>query len=288
MKPYVTVVLPVYDSERYIRTSIESLLAQTIKNFEIVVVEDPPYDGTKRIIETFADKRIVYLRNQRRTGISGSRNKCIGLARGEYLFFTDDDCIVSANWVEQGLRSFLEFGCVGVEGKTLYVSEEYKPTYSDRVIENKRGGEFMTCNMAYKKSVIQRIGGFDERYTFLEDRDLALRVIKLGKIHFDPEMIVYHQKSVLGPREFLQRGKLVRNWVLIYKRFGEKKYLLWRIVHPLNLVAIIFPPLILGNLFIRRFRTKKDLVLLAFVYKRLMLERLSLWDMCARERVFLI
>lgn len=175
-----------------------------------------------------------------------------------------------------------------MEGKTYYISEEYKPTYSDKVIENKRGGEFMTCNMAYKKSVIERIGGSDERYTSLEDRDLALRAIKLGKIHFDPEMIVYHQKSILEPREFLQRGKIVRNWVLIYKRFGEKKYILWRIVNPLNLLAIFLPPLILGDLFIRRFRTKKDLVLLPFVCVRLVLERLSLWDMCARERVLLI
>jgi GT2 family glycosyltransferase len=252
------------------------------------VVEDPPYDRTKRIIETFEDKRIAYLRNQRRLGISGSRNKCVELAEGKYLFFTDGDCIVSADWIKQGLRSFADFGCAGVEGKTYYVSEEYQPSYSDRVVENKKGGEFMTCNIAYEKSVIMRIGGFDERYTCYEDRDLALRAAKFGKIHFNPKMIVYHQKSVLKPGEFVQMGRLIRNWVLIYKRFGDKKYILWRIVHPLNLVATIFPPLILGNFFIRRFRTKMDLVLLPFAYERLILERLSLWYMCAKERVLLI
>jgi glycosyltransferase involved in cell wall biosynthesis len=65
MKVDVTVALSVHNSERYIRACIESLLAQTFKNYEIVVVEDPPYDRTKRIIETFEDKRIVYLRNAR-------------------------------------------------------------------------------------------------------------------------------------------------------------------------------------------------------------------------------
>jgi GT2 family glycosyltransferase len=72
--------------------------------------------------------------------------------------------------------------CVGVEGKVCYVSEDYKPTFSDRVIQNRYGGQFLTGSMAYKKDVIERVGGFDERYTYLDDRDLALRAMKLGKI----------------------------------------------------------------------------------------------------------
>jgi GT2 family glycosyltransferase len=146
----------------------------------------------------------------------------------------------------------------------------------------------MTCNIAYKKSVIESVGGLDERYTYLEDRDLALRVLRLGRIHFNPEMIVYHQKITLNPKQFVQIGERIRNRVLLYKKLGEKKLFLWRIVYPLSLMVVIFPPLILGSFFRNRYKTREDFALFPFIYLRLIYERLNLWDMCAKERVFLI
>jgi len=142
--------------------------------------------------------------------------------------------------------------------------------------------------MAYKKSVIERIRGFDERYTYQEDRDLALRAMKLGKIIFNPEMIVFHQKVTLKPPQFVQGGKRARNRVLLYKKFGERKRMLWRIFNPSDLMSILFPPLIFGSLFIHRYKTKEDLGLFPFIYIRMIYQRLNLWDMCIRERVFLI
>lgn len=288
MRPDITVAISVYRAERYIRECLHSLLAQTIRNFEILIVEDPPFDRTKEIIDAFEDKGIRYFRNQRHLGISKSRNRCIELANGKYVFFTDDDCIVSENWIEQGLNSLLKSDCVGVEGKTYYVSEEYKPTRSDGVIASKKGEQFMTCNIAYKKSVLESIGGFDERFTYLEDRDLALRAKKLGKICFNPEMIVYHQKKSLKPNQFVQAGKRIRNRVLLYKKFKDKPLFIWRIAYPLDLAAIIFPPLIFGSFFRSRYKTKEDYALFPFIYVRLIYERLNFWDMCARERIFLI
>lgn len=278
----------VYNVEKYIRGCIKALLNQTIKDFEIVIVDDGSTDNTRKIIEDFDDKRIRYFRNKKNIGVAESRNKCIKLSRSENLFFTDGDCIVSKNWLEQGLKFLKEKGCVGVEGRTHYVAEDYKPTCSDRVIKNEKPGQFMTCNIAYKKSFVERIGGFDKRYIYNSDRDLALRVMKLGKISFNPDMIVYHQKRTLKPMQFVQFGKKIRNRVLLYKRFGERKFMLWRIVHPSNLMTILFPPLILVNFFRSRYRTKEDLVLFPFIYVKMIYARLNLWDMCARERVFLI
>lgn len=288
MKVDVTIALSVHDSEKHIYPCMKSLLAQTIRNFEILIIEDPPFDRTKNIIDAFKDKRIRYLRNQRHLGLYRTRNRCVELAMGKYIFFTDDDCVVSENWLEKGLKSFLKMDCVGVEGKTYYVSKEYKPTYSEAVIENEKGGQYMTCNMAYKKTVLESIGGFDERYPYNGDRDLALRAIKLGRILFDPEMIVYHQKIIASPRQFVRMGKRIRSRVLLYKRFRERPFFLWRIVYPLNLMAIIFPPLILGSFFRNRYKTKEDFALFPFNYIRFIYARLNLWDMCVRERIFLI
>jgi glycosyltransferase involved in cell wall biosynthesis len=288
VKPSVTVCLAVRDSEKYIESCVRSLLAQTIRDFEIVVVEDPPYDRTKKILYSFKDRRIVYSRNPNSFGIYKTRNICVEQAKGNYLFFTDDDCVVSKDWIEQGLKLLARINCVGVEGKTYYVSEEYEPTFSDRIIQNKKGGEFMTCNMAYKKSTWVRIGRFDERYSHHGDRDFALRSKRLGKIFFNPRMIVYHQRSVMRPRQFVRTAKNIRNQVLLCRKFPEEKTRLRRIVHPLNLMATIFPPLVIGSLIRNRYKTKEDFALFPYVYLQLVYERLSLWNECAKQRVFLI
>jgi GT2 family glycosyltransferase len=288
VKTDITVAISIYNAEKYIHACVKSLLAQAVKNFEIVIVEDPHFRTAKNIIDAFEDKRIRYELNRKHLGLSKSRNKCIALAKGDYIFFTDADCVVSKNWIEQGLKSFREQDCVGVEGKTYYVSEKYQPTFSDSSVANKKGGQFMTCNIAYKKSVIKNIGDFDGKYTYMEDRDLALRAMEVGKIHFNPEMIVYHQKVTLKPIQFVKQAKHIRNRVLLYKKFQEKAVFNGRIVYPLNLMAIIFPPLILVSLFRHKYSSKEDFDLLPFIYLRLIYERLSLWDMCIRERVFLI
>lgn len=284
----MTVALSVYNSEEYIRSCLTSILNQTISNFEVVIVEDPPFDRTKEIVASFKDKRIKYLRNQIRLGISGSRNECLEFAKGKYIFFTDDDCVVSHDWLEQGLVSLLEKNFVGIEGKTIYISEEYKPTRSDNVVENRSGGQFPTCNIVYKKSILNVIGGFDERYTYMEDRDLALRAKNLGQIGFNANMIVYHQKKTIIPREFVKKAKEVRNRVLLYKKLHDKAFFAWRIVYPMNLIKILCPLLIIGGFFTARYKTKEDFDLFPFTYVRLIYERLTFWDMCVRERIFLI
>ena len=288
MKFNVTVALTVTKAERNIQSCLTSLLTQSISNYEIVIIEDPPFDRTKELVDAFGDRRIRYCRNEIGLGLSKSRNKSIELANGKYIFFTDDDCVVSKNWIEQGLKCFNELDCVGVEGKTYYVSEDYAPTFSDHVVENKTGGTYQTCNIAYKKSVLEKIGGFDERFTYLEDRDFALRALKLGKICFNPEMVVHHKRHIMEPMHFVKTAKRIRNRVLLYKKSGEKFFSVWRIVNPTYLMTIIFPPLLLASFFRNTYRTKEDFALFPFNYIKLICERLNLWYFCIKEKVFLI
>jgi glycosyltransferase involved in cell wall biosynthesis len=288
VKVSVSVVVCVRNVERYISECIRSILDQTFSDFEIVIIDDMSSDDTKNIIEKFDDKRIRYFRNEKWLGISKDRNRGVEYAAGEYIFFTDGDCMVSKNWIDEGLKYLKEPNCAGVEGRIYYVSKDYEPTFSDNVMENRYGGHFMTGNIAYKKRVIETVGGLDERLTYLEDREIALRIMRHGKICFNPEMIVYHQKKVLKPKQFVQTGKRLRNRVLLYKKFGDKTLFFWRIAYPLDLAKIIFPPLIFGSFLRHRYRTKEDFDLFPFIYIRLIYERLNFWDMCARERVFLI
>jgi glycosyltransferase involved in cell wall biosynthesis len=293
----ISVLITVRNVEKCISQCIASLLGQTFSDFEIIIIDDVSTDNTKEIIEKFKDKRIRYFRNKNWLGLSRSRNECLARAKGDYLFFTDGDCIISKNWIEEGLKYLKTANCIGVEGKTYYVSKEYKPTRSDDVVENKTRGLFMTCNIAYKKGVLESIGGFDERFTFHEDLDLALRALKFGKILFNPQMIVYHQKKTFKPMQFAKKGKIVGNRILLYKKFGKNPnlqglrknpVLMWRIGNPKDLMALIFPPLIFTSLFRNAYKSKEDFNLLPFIYLRLIYERLELWKTSATERFFLI
>jgi len=295
LRENVSVAICAKSAGKYIGNCIKSLLDQTFNDFEIIIVEDPPFDRTETLIRNFADKRIKHQRNKNHLGLTRSRNECLKLAKGDFIFFTDADCVVSKRWVEKGLCSFREEGCIGVEGRTCYVSEKYNLRYSDAhsYVENKSGGQFMTCNMAYKKSAIESIGGFDEKYVNAEDRDLALRAMKVGKIRFNPEMVVYHQKTTRKPLPLRQIGKNLKYShprVLLYKQSGDKPLSLWRIVNPLNLATALFPPILLTTLLFkfRLFKSKEDFNLLPYLYIDAVFERLQIWRTCAIERVFLI
>ena len=288
MENIVSVLLIVLNVENSISACISSLLAQTFKNFEIVIVDDLSSDATKEKILAFNDKRIHYFVNKKFIGRSQSRNKSLGLAKGKYIFFTDGDCRVHKKWIEEGMKYLENPNVVGVEGKTTYVSEKYKPTRSDFVVENSRGRGFMTCNIAYKKTVLEKTGGFDERLTHLEDRDLALRAIKQGQIIFNDKMIVYHQKKSMSPAQFLKTANILGNRVLLYKKFGDKTLFFWRIALPQDLAKIIFPPIIFGSFLVNKYKSKKDFDIFPYIYVKLLIERLRFWKMCAKERVFLL
>jgi glycosyltransferase involved in cell wall biosynthesis len=287
MNPDVSIVMCARNAEKYIRGCIGSILNQTFQNFEIVLVDDMSSDNTANIITTFNDKRIRCIRNAEWLKISKSRNKGLEYAKGKYLFFTDSDCTVSPNWIEEGLKYLEQKNCVGVEGKIVYVSEDYKPTFSDHVMENTFGGQFMTGNVAYTKNVVLATRGFDEKMGPLADRDLGLTVLKYGKILFNPNMIVYHPRVTVTPAMLIKSAPDMAKRVLLFKKHEEKKFTLWRILFPSSLAKAFFPPLTFASLFFARFRTADDFRLLPYTYIYVILARLQLWKTSVKERVLL-
>ena len=90
----VSVLTPVYKTdERFLREAIESVLSQTFRDFEFLLLDDCPDDSREAVVKSYDDPRIVYLKNERNLGITGSRNRLIELAKGEYLAVFDHDDI---------------------------------------------------------------------------------------------------------------------------------------------------------------------------------------------------
>lgn len=291
MNNQITVVVPVYNEKKYIEQCIVSILQQTVRDFELIVSDDCSDDGTEQIVKGFNDARITYLRNKRQMGVSTTRNNAIQKAHGEFIFFTDGDCVVAPNWLEEGLRVFKQNDCVGVEGKLFFVSQNYRPVYSDRVVENIEGSAYMTANMAYRRVVLLQAGLFDSALKRHQDLDLALRVKQFGEIVFAPDMVVCHAHTKWTPQSYFRLARAAYSIVHLYKRHAGRVPQLsisHRVYAPEKILAILFPPSVLLTVFLYQYKSLDDYILFLLMYPRLVYERLLLWRACFAERVFLI
>ncbi len=90
--PLISVIIPTYNRANFLGEAIESVLSQTYKNLEVIIIDDGSTDDTRQLIEKYTDKRIIYL-YQEHGGTSAARNKGIQEAKGEYIAFLDSDDI---------------------------------------------------------------------------------------------------------------------------------------------------------------------------------------------------
>ena len=101
----VSVVMPLYNAENFLELSVQSVLSQTFKDFELIMVDDCSTDGTLAVAESFDDARIKILRNEKNLGTPGAtRNVGLDAAQGEYVYFMDDDDVL----LERGLEILVD------------------------------------------------------------------------------------------------------------------------------------------------------------------------------------
>lgn len=89
----ISIIMPVYNEEKYLREAIDSILCQTVDNFEFIIIDDAYTDNSLSIIQSYADKRIVLIRNEQNRGNYPSRNKGMAVAVGKYICVMDADDI---------------------------------------------------------------------------------------------------------------------------------------------------------------------------------------------------
>lgn len=108
--PLVSIVVPAYNAEKYISQTLDSILAQTYENYEVIAVDDCSGDNTLGILQAYAarDSRIHVLKNERNSGVSRTRNFAVEAAGGELIAYLDSDDIWEKSKLEQQVRLFTE------------------------------------------------------------------------------------------------------------------------------------------------------------------------------------
>ncbi len=229
--PCVSVVVATYRRDELLRRCLGHLLDQQFEDpYEIVVVDDARSESTPSVIDGiragYAERRVpIFLLPGGRQGPATARNIGWRAATGEIIAFTDDDAFAADRfWLARGMRWF-EDASVNAVGGAVIVPADEPPTDFQRNVKGLEQGEFLTCNAFYRRSALEKVGGFDERFTvpYREDTDLQYRVEALGgRMITDPDLMIIHpaNRGRFGISLRLQRYSMFN--ALLYKKHPER------------------------------------------------------------------
>ena len=217
----VSVIIPVYNGSKFVKAAIDSVLGQTYKNIEIIVIDDGSTDDSRKMVESYRQAGQVKYIYQANRGLSGARNAGIRAASGKYLKFLDCDDFLYPKQIELQVEH--------LRGKTDLISftdhlklfddgsEKARDTWldEDNQLAQMIASNFMPVHSVLVESrLVVQAGGFDEELTALEDADLWLRLLlkgaRIGKVNYVGccYRIVNNSLSSNADKMFLMRCKV--------------------------------------------------------------------------------
>jgi len=229
--PKVSIVLPTYNGQMYIKDSVESIINQTYTDWELIIVNDCSSDNTREIINKFElnDPRIHVVENDTNQKLPKSLNIGFRKAMGEYLTWTSDDNIYHSNAIEK-MTSYLDNNnsvmvCAGMEWideEGTFIKRHMKYSHDFMMINDCVGACFM-----YKREVLDTVGEYDTSLFLVEDYEYWLRILFRYKniSYIDESLYTYrfHRNSLTATRKMdihnmllkmrkMHLDKLINNW----------------------------------------------------------------------------
>ncbi|MBH30611.1 MAG: glycosyl transferase family 2 [Candidatus Marinimicrobia bacterium] len=200
----ISIIMPVYNCDKYINEAIKSVINQTYKNWELLIVNDGSTDKTKEVIHNFSDPRIKYTEQNNR-GVSFARNVALKNMNGNYFCFLDSDDVLPVDSLYSRLRIFREKSDVHfVDGKVIFVNENMKLL----------GNQFIPCYRGVPFKKLLQISNscyfgpswmirydptvkyyFKEGMTHAEDLLFYLTISKTGKYDYTHKPVLYYRKN---------------------------------------------------------------------------------------------
>jgi glycosyltransferase involved in cell wall biosynthesis len=244
--PFVSVVMPVYNADRFLAEAIESVLAQSYRNLELIVVDDGSTDRSLEIAQQLAerDPRVKVVRNERNLGIVRTRNRAFDEANPASRYFavldSDDVCMPDRLTLQVAfLEGHPEHAIVG--GNTLIIDENgvelgrrvYPSTHEALISVITRYNPIAQPTVTIRRSALQSVGRYDERYSRCQDYDLWLRMAARHKIaNLDAFTLKYRISATQGKRVKLRDSlrftlQIQRRWLFHGPFFRPENVLFW-------------------------------------------------------------
>lgn len=198
----VSIIIPNYNKEKYLRQCIESVLNQTYTDIEVIIIDDVSTDSSREIILEYADKdsRVKPIFLKQNGGVSSARNTGILAAKGEYVTMLDsDDFYWNSGKIEAEMKIMDEHGgmCLTYSYRLL-VDQDGKPLNSKRdesryvsgtnmlyhFLTEKKANEYVQRDYIVPKKVLLDVGKYNTRDSYYEDYDLLLRLLNKCSIYY--------------------------------------------------------------------------------------------------------
>lgn len=192
-KPLVSVIINCYNGEKYLREAIDSVIAQTYENWELVFWDNQSTDSTREIVESYCDPRIHYFYAPEHTSLGKARNLAMEKVKGLYLVFLDSDDI----WHEVFLEEAVNFLAQDSNSSGFYSNYEMfnasrstinnpqrKSGYSDFRFFLSHYDVGILCAIVRKDILNKNSIHFDERYSLIEDFDFFLKIVRIQPMYY--------------------------------------------------------------------------------------------------------
>ena len=196
--PLISVIMPVYNRKDIIMNAINSVLNQSYANFELIIIDDGSTDGTSELLKELNNDKIKVICSDNNHGVSFSRNIGLSKANGEYIAYLDSDNMWDERYLEVCISSILKIKDAdaiysGIFKYKSYYNEPFEVLFgcfNKSLLYNRN---YIDINSFFhKKTILEKVNGFDEKIKQAEDWDFILRVSKFFNIYSVPVILTHY------------------------------------------------------------------------------------------------
>lgn len=199
MTPKISVLMSVLNGQEFLRPAVESVLSQTLTDFEFIVIDNASRDDTPAILDSYRDTRIVRVRNDRVLSLTQSLNKGLQVACGAYVARLDADDVAAparlmkqAELLDRDQHVLLVGSAVRVINEAGQVIGQINPPTAQADLYNALAysNPIVHSTAMYRRDAVRALGGYPETWVYAQDLALWLKVAERGKIAMVPELLV--------------------------------------------------------------------------------------------------
>ncbi len=232
MSRLVSIVLPTYNQVNYLSLSVESILAQTYRNFELIIVNDGSTDDTVKLLESYTNIPYIKIINQNNQRLPGALNAGFNQAKGQYLTWTSSDNLMHPEMLQilvAKLDAVPEVGLVYadrflIDEDGVNLGEFCLPDYDPYLLLHM---DIIHCCFLYRRECQEKVGFYDPAFVYAEDWEYWIRISQYYKMKHIPKSLYYyrvHKRSMTSEivRGSADKMKFAKFSAIIRKRMPWK------------------------------------------------------------------
>ena len=217
----ISICISSYNGEKYIEETINSLLSQSYKDLEILIIDDSSKDNTLEIVRSFKDSRIKYSQNKYNLGSTKNINKMVSNAKGEFCILLGQDDILMPDHIEKIIKEFKNKEIVLIHCNAKYIDENGNNLKINarenkiQIYKNKNPIKYLayenyiqSVGMIFRRDAFLACGGWDERYPLCGEWLFHIKMAKLGKFGYCNSLFPSYRKHAASTMKKLNTEKI--------------------------------------------------------------------------------